>query len=574
MSEPLLRGATLLAREGTSATDAAVAFPALDEDQLGRLRRFGVAGDVDRGTVLAAVGGPVAGLFLVESGVVDVVVPEASAGPGAAPVERVVARYGTDSFTGELGLLTGQMAFVTTRVSRAGRVRRIGEADFRRLMAEETELSDFLLRSLVARRELLRTGVGSATMAIVGDSRSRASLALRTFAARQRVPYVWLDAESVEGRSRLDDAGATGATLPVVLGADVVLEGATPSLFARTVGATYDRLGTASPDLLVVGAGPAGMAAAVYGASEGLRTVVLDGQTVGGQAAASARIENYLGFAHGIAGAELLEQAWLQAEKFGAEIFVPRPADRLDVVQGRLRLRLEDGTSLEPRAVVVASGVRYRSLQLARWDEFADDIYVAATAMEARLCASRPVVVVGGANSAGQAALFLAGSGSTVTLVARHGLAKGMSRYLEERVRATDLITVLEDHEVVALDGGLHLESVSVAPRGRSGPRTRVPARGLFSFIGAQPASGWLRDVARDDDGFVLTDTDLQGAPAFGAQADVWRALGRSPLPFETSVPGVFAVGDVRHGSLKRVAAAVGEGASAVHSVHRALGDV
>ncbi|MGW3601037.1 NAD(P)/FAD-dependent oxidoreductase [Streptomyces sp. NPDC005167] len=326
-------------------------------------------------------------------------------------------------------------------------------------------------------------------------------------------------------------------------------------------------------DLVVIGAGPAGLAAAVYGASEGLQTLVLDSVASGGQAAASSRIENYLGFTSGISGADLTGRAVVQAQKFGARIASPCEVAELEATGDRLRVVLADGTEISSRAAVIATGASYRSLPLARWAEFEGaGIYYAATELEARACGPHPIAVVGGANSAGQASLYLAGRGATVTLVVRGGdLAAGMSSYLADRITAHPAITVRTSTEVTALHGGDRLEAITVngnAEQNAAG--TELACRGLFCFIGASPATDWLEGVVMDDHGFILTDAGLQDA----ALGRPWAELGRRPLPFETSVPRVFATGDVRAGSMKRVAAAVGEGASAIRSVHMALSTV
>jgi thioredoxin reductase (NADPH) len=321
-------------------------------------------------------------------------------------------------------------------------------------------------------------------------------------------------------------------------------------------------------DLIVVGAGPAGLAAAVYGASEGLRTLVLERVAVGGQAGSSSRIENYLGFPTGISGGDLTQRAVVQAEKFGASLSSPCVAVSLREEAGQFVLRLSGGTDVATgRAVIVATGARYRRLDADRLGEFESrGVYYAATELEARMCAGSPAVVAGGGNSAGQAAVFLANAGSAVTIVIRGpDLAVSMSRYLIDRIEADKRIVVRRNTKIVALEGYQSLIGVRV--RSPGGEET-LASTALFSFIGAEPASEWLSGFAAlDDRGFVLTDRSI-GREHFNGR---WEALGRSPLPFETSHPGLFAVGDVRSGSTKRVAAAVGEGSAAVRSVHAYL---
>ena len=360
-----------------------------------------------------------------------------------------------------------------------------------------------------------------------------------------------------------------------------MLPNATPGVLAEHLGLSYrPSTGQGTLDLVVLGAGPAGLAAAVYGASEGLNTQVLEAVAIGGQAAASSRIENYLGFASGISGDELTAAAAVQAVKFGAKIGSPCPVGQLRTEGDLLELTLLDGTALTARAAVIATGARYRALPLERWSDFEGaGIYYAATQIEARSCENGSVAVVGGANSAGQAALFLAGHGGEVSLVVRGpDLRARMSAYLADRITAHPRITVHTGTEVSALHGSDHLEGISLrgnetaAAVGKGGDDDGMleqqPCSGLFCFIGAAPATEWLTGLATDEKGFLRTDAQLGEQDLTGP----WPHLGRRPLPFETSEPQVFAAGDVRSGSMKRVAAAVGEGASAVSSVHAALG--
>ena len=365
-------------------------------------------------------------------------------------------------------------------------------------------------------------------------------------------------------------AAALGASdLPAVIAPDRALVRATPGSLAEYLGLSYRQASEKPADLTVIGAGPAGLAAAVYGASEGLRTVLLDAVGPGGQAASSARIENYLGFPSGLSGAELAENAVAQAMKFGAQISAPCDVAALDTDSEQLAAVLADGTRVSSRAVIIATGARYRTLPLEGWERCEGaGIYYAATELEARGCAGQPVTVIGGANAAGQAALFLASPDRLVTLAVRGpDIAAKMSRYLVDRILADPRIDVRDTTEITRLEGQHGLERVTLTHRPSGSEETRA-CRGLFCFIGAEPATGWLTRVAVDSNGFVRTDVQLAPDDLDGT----WAALGRSPLPFETSVPAVFAAGDVRHGSMKRVAAAVGEGASAVSSVHRAIG--
>ena len=365
----------------------------------------------------------------------------------------------------------------------------------------------------------------------------------------------------------LREFAVTPGELPVVIASGSVLRRPTPGGLAEYLGLTIDSLPERCFDLVVVGAGPAGLAAAVYGASEGLRTLVVEMAAVGGQAGASSRIENYLGFPTGISGGDLTQRAVVQAEKFGAHLTSPCAAASLREEAGHLVVRLSDGTDVAGRAVIVASGARYRRLDAARLADFeGNGVYYAATEMEARLCAGSPVVVAGGGNSAGQAALFLAASGSPVTVVIRgHDLGASMSRYLVDRIEADARIDVRTNTRITAWTV-TRPSRRSVSPPRAAMPCCRAPP--------CSPSSAQIRHRVgcRDarpsmNSGFVLTDRSL-GEEHLGGR---WEALGRRPLPFETSYPGLFAVGDVRAGSTKRVAAAVGEGSAAVRSVHEYL---
>jgi thioredoxin reductase (NADPH) len=365
----------------------------------------------------------------------------------------------------------------------------------------------------------------------------------------------------------MEQFNITAAELPVVITTGAVLRSATPGIVANFLGLTVESLPNRCFDLVVVGGGPAGLAAAVYGASEGLSTLNIEMTAPGGQAGMSSRIENYLGFPMGVSGAELTQRAIIQAEKFGASLTAPCTAVSLGHRAGHLTVRLSDGSEVAGRAVIAATGASYRRLPAPRLSDFeGNGVFYAATEMEARICNSSPVVIVGGGNSAGQAAIFLSQNGSAVTLVIRGSdLGKDMSNYLVERIDADSNITLRTQTTVVALEGEETLRAIHL-----EGPEgvIVVTCVGLFSFIGANPSSGWLNGCAAlDEAGFVPTDLSL--APEqLGAE---WVSLARSPLPFETSHPGLFAIGDLRSGSMKRVATAVGEGSASVRSVHQYL---
>jgi thioredoxin reductase (NADPH) len=383
------------------------------------------------GDELFQAGDPEHDLVLIERGVVVLVRP---ATHDAA--EEILVRDGAGRFLGELNLLTGQAIYLTARVVEAGLVHRVAPECLRRLMAKDAELSDILLRAFLARRERLQSSTVSRTLDIVGSGASAASLALRTYASRRRLPYRWFDTDSLPGRALMGALFLQPADLPTVVMPDRTLRRATPGDVARQLGLSYRRSKDKPVDLAIVGGGPAGLAAALYGASEGLATVLVDAVGPGGQAAASPRIENYLGFPSGLSGSDLIARASVQAMKFGAQIASPCRIVALDTAAPQLRVVIDDGTYIATRAVVVATGARYRSLPVDRWDQFVGaGIFYAATEIEARTCAGAPVTVVGGANSAGQAALFLAAHGCAVTVAVRStDIGARMSSYLVERL--------------------------------------------------------------------------------------------------------------------------------------------
>ncbi len=546
------------------SSEAPDADPELSDGQLARLRVYGSPGQLEAGEAAFTTGDPSYDLIVIERGTIELV-REASVN---AP-EASLRTFGPGMFVAELGILTGQTTYLTARAVEPARVHRISPPQLRRLMAEDPELSDLLLRAFLARRQRLSAGPAARVLQIIGSELDPEALSLRTFAARRRLPHVWIEADSVEGRSLIRAAGLTTADLPAAIAPDRTLVGAAPGSLAEYLGLAYHHTSNEPVDLTVIGAGPAGLAAAVYGASEGLKTILLDAFSPGGQAASSARIENYLGFPTGLSGAQLSENAVAQALKFGAQISTPCQITALDTEGEQLAAVLADGTRIASKAVIVATGARYRTLALDDWETFEGaGIYYAATELEARGCAGQPVTVIGGANSGGQAALFLASSQRLVTLAIRGAdIAAKMSRYLVDRILADPRIEVRTATEITRLDGEHGLERITLTHRPTGNEETR-DCHGLFCFIGAEPATAWLTQVAADGNGFIRTDVQLTPDDL----DDTWAALGRSPLPFETSVPAVFAAGDVRHGSMKRVAAAVGEGASAVSSVHRVIG--
>jgi len=574
--EPAPDPATLLQRPNAifgvmtefASADKITAHPILSPSQMSRLASYGETSAVAAGNLVFASGDISPDLILVHQGGVDVVQPATM-----LVDETLIDSFGPGEFVGELNLLTRQRIFLEGRVRSDGAVTRVTAAGFRKVMAEDPELSDLMLRAFISRRRILEDGQGARGVEIVGSALDGQALSLRTFAARQRIAHSWIDIEGPGGAAVVRKLNLGPDDLPVVLAPDGTLKNATPGDLALHLGLTYRSRGEVEvAGLAVIGGGPSGLAAAVYGASEGLDTVLLEAVSLGGQAAASSRIENYLGFPSGLSGEELTARAMVQAEKFGASLYSPCEVKALNTSGPLIALELDNGVRIQARAVIVATGARYRSLPISNWADFEGaGIYYAATEIEARDCGQSSVTVIGGANSSGQAALHLASRGASVTMAARRAdLRATMSSYLVDRLEAHPLVEIRTRTEVVGLSGGRHLERIELTDR-TSGTTWSQDCRGLFCFIGAEPATGWLRGsadgvLALNSDGFLLTDTDL---PPSAAEA--FLQLGRSALPYETSAPRVFAVGDVRQGSMKRVTGAVGEGASAVRSVHAAL---
>jgi len=540
--------------------DEEEATPTLSAADMALASQIGVRRQVAPGDYLFRAGDVAYDFFVLVSAEVDITV----AVDGG---ENVILHHGPGRFLGELNMLSGLRVFVSARVVAAGEVVVVSRDQLRQLMATKPQLGDTILAAFVARRSMLLTQAAPA-IRVIGSQFSPESLSIREFLTRTRVPHQWLDADGdPQVEALLGHLGIAATEMPVVIATGTVLRQATPGNVADYLGLTVQSLPELCFDLVVVGGGPAGLAASVYGASEGLRTLGVEMTAPGGQAGMSSRIENYLGFPMGVSGADLTTRAIIQAEKFGAELTAPCTVAALASRDGYLVARLSDGSEVAGRAIIAATGASYRRLEASRLSDFeGNGVYYAATEMEARLCGASPVVVVGGGNSAGQAAIFLSQGGCAVTLVIRGpDIAKDMSRYLVERIEADSHITLRSDTTVMALDGGETLRAVHL-----SGPDGQVvlPCGGLFSFIGADPSSAWLNGCAAlDDGGFVLTDLSLT-PDQLGQE---WQTLNRSPLPFETSHPGLFAVGDLRSGSMKRVAAAVGEGSASVRSVHQYL---
>jgi thioredoxin reductase (NADPH) len=530
------------------------AYPRLTEHQIDVLSQCGTRRQVGPGDLLYRQGDRTCDFYVILDGLVAI-----KADP---PSELSV--HGSGRFLGELNLLTGEAVFVTADCRSPGVVLVVPVGRLRRLVADDPVLGDVILRAYLIRRSLL-IGLG-AGLKIVGSRFSPNTRRLREFLARNRIPHHWIDLDRDGGsESVLRQLGiAPGETPVVIWRRDQILRNPTTAGLGALLGLRGADSREIRRDLVIVGAGPAGLAAAVYGSSEGLSTIVIDSIATGGQAGTSPRIENYLGFPSGISGGELADRAVIQAEKFGADIDVPSTAVRLTERDGYHRITLEDGRAIAGRTLLIATGARYRKLELPRLERFEGaSVFYAATLLEGMRCAGTPTVVVGGGNSAGQASLFLGQHATRVRLIVRgRSLEAEMSRYLVDMVRQSPVIDVMLQHEVRELVGNQLLEGV-VVENTATGRRQTIDAGALFVFIGAEPHSSWLEDQLEvDERGYIVT-----GSSVSRSESD---SIARFLL--ETSRPGVFAVGDVRSGSIKRVAAAVGEGAMAIRMVHEHLG--
>jgi thioredoxin reductase (NADPH) len=535
------------------------AFPRLTEEQRAKLRAIGTVRQVEQGEVLFRAGDDAYDFFVVESGAVAIVA-------GYEHDNRVIAVHGKHRFLGELNLLSGARVQLTAVVRDPGELIQVPADVLRHTVADDEELSNIILRAFMARRSILiEVGAG---FKLLGSGYSPDSRRLREFLNRNRVPYHWIDLEQDEEADVVLRAlKISPDETPLVLTGAGVKRNPTNAEVAQLLG--IGARGTPPPlcDVVIVGGGPAGLAAAVYGASEGLDTQAIDSVAFGGQASTSSRIENYLGFPAGISGSELAERAMLQARKFGARLVVPAEAVGLARDNGHFTIELADGHQVNGRAIVVATGARYRKLDVPDLDKFEGaGVYYAATLAEAQMCANDPVLIVGGGNSAGQAAMFMSQHAAGCRLMIRGGdLSKSMSRYLIDEIERSGRIEVLTHGEVIELHGEHALESVTVVDS-RTDERRDVPCKALFVFVGADPHTDWLRGhVAMDEHCFLRTGRDLDGEDL------AHYAEGDRPLFLETSQPGLFAVGDVHSGSIKRCASAVGEGSMAIRLVFERL---
>ena len=546
------------------ATDRDIAFPTLRPQDIAALELRGKVRALRDGELLFAEGDTNVDFFVVLEGEIEIA--EHSRGS-----RHAVVRHRPGGFTGDVDTLSGRAVLVEARAMGDGRVIQFDAKGLRRVVDELPELGASFLKAFLMRRQLLLED-GFQGVRIIGSRFSPEAHRLRDFAYRNGIPFRWFDLETDEqAEALLRQFNVPVSATPIVMDAEGVWY-SNPSL--GDIGACMGMVQRMEEgriyDLVVVGAGPAGLAASVYAASEGLDVLTLEKIAPGGQAGTSTWIENYLGFPAGIAGRELTQNALLQAQKFGARITVPCTVRSLGIDGGERIVTLTDDTRLRARAVLIATGVAYRRLQVPNFSEFEEaGIYYAATDMEAKLCRGEEVVVVGGGNSAGQAIVRLASYARQVHVVVRKpDLASSMSRYLVERIESMQNVIIHRECTVGRLVGNGRLTAIDV--HDSSGAVRRLGTSALFLFIGADANTQWLRGcVELDRNGFVLTGMDL---PTGTSENERWRALGRSPFLLETSLPGVFAAGDVRSGSVKRCASAVGEGAMAVNFVHKHIG--
>ena len=544
-------------------TESDVAFPRLDEAQMATMIAAGRTERVEPGQALFSPGDLDYDLIVVLSGCVEVL-DEADTAE-----ERVLVSYGPRQFAGELNLITAEPALVTARATVPGEVAFVGREALRKVISRDPRLGDLIMNALVARRAVIIEAESGARL--IGSGGDPATRELREFLTRNRVPHRFID---------LDHDGSTAASpdgRPLEAGDLPMLVGGRQVLTAPTILETANALNLRAPnktakvawDTLIIGGGPGGLGAAVYAATEGLSTILVDAVALGGQASTSSRIENYLGFPAGVSGSDLTERAIAQARRFGLRTAVPERAERLRTEEGRYVVELDSGDELAARTVVLATGASYRHLPVDDCERLnGAGVFYAATLVEARMCGSEAVAVVGGGNSAGQAAIFLSGAVERVSLLLRGGeLGASMSNYLVEQIESIDNIDVLLHHEVREIEGEATLSGI-VVERTTDGELRELAVGGLFIFIGADPCTEWLDGaLAKDDAGFLLT-----GAELAVTHLDADTGLGGRPaLPLETSLPGVFAVGDGRSGSIKRVASAVGEGSMSVRLVHQYL---
>jgi thioredoxin reductase (NADPH) len=539
-------------------------FPKLTQVQMDRLRHFGLVRDLDADAIVFEQGESHVPFFVLLSGRMAIVQPSAG-------TERVIVVHEAGEFTGETNMLSGGRTLVRGRMLTPGQVLEIAPAALRAIVQTEPELSDVLMRAFISRRlQLIEFGQGD--VVVLGSRHSAATLQIREFLARNGHPFSYLDLErDLDAQQMLERFNICTEDVPVVICRDqYVLRNPSLRDLANCLGLNPDVDHSTLRDVIVIGAGPSGLAAAVYAASEGLNVLVIESSSPGGQAGSSSKIENYLGFPTGISGQELAGRAYTQAQKFGADIVVAQDATSIHCNRQPFTIDLDDGQQIASRTFIIATGARYNKLDVPNLKRFeGNGIYYGATFIEAQLCQGEDVIVIGGGNSAGQAAVFLSQNARKVFMLVRSsGLAQSMSRYLIKRIEENPNIELRTHTEISALEGDGALDRVRLRNR-QTGEEEAREIRHVFVMTGASPNTDWLRGcVALDDKGFIKTGRDLTPEEL----SSKWK-LSRPPFLLETNVPGVFAVGDVRSGNVKRVASAVGEGSIAVQMVHQILAE-
>jgi thioredoxin reductase (NADPH) len=538
-------------------------FPKLTPEQISRVAVQGHIRAIQPGEVIVEQGDTVVPFFVVVSGEIEIVRPS-----GAA--ETLVTIHGPGEFTGEVNMLSGRRTLVRMRATKPGEVIELDRQHMMALIQTDAELGEILMRAFILRRvELVAAGVGD--IVLIGSTNSASTLRIKEFLMRNGHPYSYIDLErDPDVQKLLDSFQVSASEIPVLIcRGQAVLRNPGNQQIANCLGFNESVDQTKVRDLVIIGAGPSGLAAAVYGASEGLDVLLLETSSPGGQAGSSSRIENYLGFPTGISGQKLAARAYIQAQKFGAEILIAK-ATRLVCDRKPYVIEVESGVRISARTVVIATGAQYRKLPLEKLSHFEGaGVYYGATFVEAQLCGrEEEVIVVGGGNSAGQAAVFLAQATKRVYMLIRsNGLAESMSRYLIRRIEESPNIALRTHTEIVALEGGDHLESVRWQ-NNETGQTEEHKIRHVFVMTGANPNTSWLDGcIALDGKGFIMTGPGLSEG---NLSVSRWP-LARQPHLLETSLPGVFAVGDARGGSIKRVASAVGEGSTAISLVHKVL---
>ncbi len=554
-------------------------FPTLTKAQIDRIRPTAKLRKVKPGEILFEPGDTQVPFFVLLSGAMEIVQPGLDG-------ERPVVTHDAGGFTGEMSMISGTRCLVRGRITEAGELLEVSNDGLRSLVAKDAELSEIFMRAFILRRLALISG-GLGNLILLGSRHSAGTLRIREFLGRNAYPYTYVDLDADKGsQALLDRFNVQASEVPVIIckGGNV-FRNPTIQHLADCIGFNVSIDNKQERDVIIVGAGPSGLAAAVYAASEGLDALVIEAESPGGQAGSSSKIENYLGFPTGVSGQELSNRALAQAQKFGAKMMIGHSVARLNCDERPYKIILDNGEELPTRSIVISTGAQYNKPQIANLKQFEGrGVYYCATYMESQLCEGADVVVVGGANSAGQAAVYLAQTARKVYMcVRRDGLAETMSRYLIQRITENPKIELVCNTEIVGMESDGNGENID--GQNNDGELKRITWRDkktgetstreichVFLMTGASPRTEWLQGcVAMDEKGFILTGRDIT-MPRNGDSSPAWR-LTRPPQMFETSLPSVFAVGDVRAGNVKRVASAVGEGAIAIYMVHRALAE-